>query len=94
MASTFHIVLNIKTPAGFQSFAEFNVCNDRKAASKIFGLLKGDRKVNEKNVLQLDLRENSNGLPVNIELLTCTLEELAENCRIITKEIFKYHTLE
>ena len=45
-------------------------------------------------VLQMDLMETKNNLPVNIKVLGCTLEEMAENCKTIAKETFKIFTLE
>jgi hypothetical protein len=89
MAETsFFIVLNIKTGEGFESCGKFFIGNDRGLANNIFKKLKGDKKVTEKSILTLDLMETSRGLPVNMQVISCTLEELAENCKIITKEIF------
>jgi hypothetical protein len=45
-------------------------------------------------MLAMELMEAVNGLPVNLHMLGCTLEELAHNCKIITKETFKLHNLE
>ena len=42
----------------------------------------------ERNILYFDFMEMQNGLPTNLDLITCTLNELADNCRIITKELF------
>jgi len=39
------------------------------------------------------LMEVKEGLPMNMEVLYCTLEELGENIKTVTKEIFKYVTL-
>jgi len=91
--TTFYIVLNLRTCTGYESFGKFFIGNDKKSAARIFAQLKGQKAVDEKSVLQLDLRETINGLPVNIQMITCSLEELAENCRIITKEIFKMFNL-
>ena len=33
--------------------------------------------------------ETNRGLPLNVQVISCTLEELAENCKTTTKEIFK-----
>jgi hypothetical protein len=44
--------------------------------------------------LQIDLMETRNDLPTNIKVLGCTLEELAENCKVITKVVFKNFVLE
>jgi hypothetical protein len=38
--------------------------------------------------------EIEKGLPVNLDFITCTLNQLAENCRIITKELFKSESFE
>ena len=46
-----------------------------------------------KCILQIDLMETKNNLPVNIKVIGCTLEQLAENCKIITKEVFKMFVL-
>ena len=91
--SNFYIVLNIKTADGFESYGKFFIGNDRKTANSIFQKLKGSKKVSEKSILTLDLTETSHGLPLNMQLISCTLEELAENCKTITKETFKFLNL-
>jgi hypothetical protein len=88
METTFYIVLNMKTPDGLESYGRFNIGNDRQKAYHIFRKLKGDPDTNEKHVLCMELMETVNNLPVNIHMLGCSLNELSENCRIITKEIF------
>jgi len=89
----FYIMLNIRTADGFESYGKFFIGNGRETAYRVFAKLKGSRKINDKSILHLDLMETRNGLPVNIQLISCTLEELAENCKIITKEIFKHFNL-
>ena len=54
----------------------------------------GKNNVNEKTVLYLELMETYNDLPVNMNVLSCTLEELALNCKMITKETFKLINIE
>jgi hypothetical protein len=92
--SNFYIVLNIKTADGFESYGKFFIGNNRRSANSIFQKLKGSKKVSDKSILTLDLMETSHGLPLNIEVISCTLEELAENCKTITKETFKFLNLE
>lgn len=87
--STYYIVLNIRTGSGFECVGKFCLGNNRKTASSIFDSLKGNRNVNEQTILTLDLMELVNELPLSIQMITCTLEELAENCKIITRETFK-----
>ena len=94
MENTFCIKLTIKTAGGHEVFGEFFLGQNRKIADNIFQQLRGDREVDDHNILQLDLMESRNGLPVNIRMMTCDLDELQENCRIITKEMFRVFNLE
>lgn len=83
------MLLSIRTGNGFESFGKFNVGHNRKVAAAIFSQLKGDSVVDEKTILTIDLVETVNDLPLNLQILACTLDELTYNCRIITKETFK-----
>ena len=94
METQFYITLTLKTVKGLESFAKFFIGNNRARAFAIFKQLKGMHEVSEKNVLYIDFLETKEGLPVNLDVITCTLNQLAENCRIITKEIFKLENLE
>ncbi|THU41087.1 hypothetical protein FAM09_02930 [Niastella caeni] len=93
MQTRFYIICHIKTSAGPESYGRFEIGNDRETAAKLFEKLKGDKEVNEQNMLYIELMETSNGLPININILSCTLDQLTENCRIVTKEIFTQHNL-
>ena len=86
--TTFNIRLNIKTCSGFECFGKFFLGNKREFATAIFEQLKGKKDADLKSILQLDLVESINGLPVSIQVVSCSLEELAENCKLITKETF------
>ena len=91
---SFCIELTIRTADGFENYGKFFIGNDKRFAYNIFQKLKGNTEVNDKSFLQLQFIEAQDGLPVNIQLISCSLEELAENCRIITKETFKLLNLE
>jgi len=92
--AVFYIILNLRTCTGYESFGKFFIGNNKRFATDIFAQLKGRREnVDEKSILQFDLMETINGLPVNIQMISCSLEELAENCKIITKETFKLFNL-
>src|SRR5262245_10246294 len=93
METQFHIAMRLKTAAGWENFGKFYIGNDRQLADTIFQNLAG-MEANEKNLLQIDFFEMNNGLPVNLNKLTCTLEQLAENCKLITKELFKLKNLD
>jgi hypothetical protein len=90
----FYIVLNIKTAHGYEGFGKFCLGEDKKAAIRIFNQLAGTDEVDDKTVLHMELRENRHGLPINILMRGCSLEDVAENCRIITRETFKLLNLE
>jgi len=91
--NNFFVVLSIRTAHGFESFGKFNLGNKRKPAVEIFRQLKGNPTVDEKTILTIDLVETVKGLPLNLNILGCTLEELAYNCRVMTKETFKLYNL-
>jgi hypothetical protein len=87
--NTFYILISIRTRDGFESFGKYNVGNNRKTATAIFRQLKGSPDVDLKTMLTMELEETVNGLPINLQMLGCTLEELTNNTKIIVKEIFK-----
>ena len=93
METQFYIRFTLKTHHGWESFAKFFIGNNRQKANVIFNKMKG-MEVSEKNVLQIDFIETVGGLPINLKMLTCTLDQLAENCKLITKELFKLKNLE
>ena len=87
-SNTFHILISVKTREGFESFGKYNLGSNRKTATAIFRQLKGSPDVDQ-TMLTMELEETVNGLPVNLQMLACTLEELAHNTKIIVKETFK-----
>ena len=91
--NTFYVLVSLKTCDGFENFGRFNLGNDRKAAAQVFRQFKGSPDVNEKTVLTIELMETVNALPLNLNILACTLEELSYNTRVIAKETFKLHNL-
>jgi hypothetical protein len=94
METAYYITLNIKTGSGYESFGKFCIGSDKTFAENIFKKLKGSNEVTERNILHMDLVAMRNELPLNVHMISCTLEELTENCRIITCETFKLHNLE
>lgn len=94
MGTGFYIILNIKTATGFEKYGKFFIGEDATIANAIFKTLHGSEEPNERNLLQIDLMEIRHDLPVNVKLLSCTLDEMTDNFRIITKEIFKRFNLQ
>lgn len=91
--TNFYIVENIRTTDGSLAVGKFFVGHNRDAALAIFRKLKGNADVDEKAVLTLELRETRNDLPLDVLMISCTLDEFAENCKIITRESFKFFNL-
>ena len=94
MDTQFHIAFSFKIYGGYKTFAKFFIGDNREIAYAIFKKLKGSDEVNEINILCLDFIETWDGLPKNLKVKSCTLQQLSENCGIITKELFKFDNLE
>ena len=88
-STTFYVLISIRTSDGFERVGKYNLGNNRKTATTIFRQLKGSHDADLKTMLTMELEETMNGLPVNLQMLACTLEELAYNTKIIVKEKFK-----
>lgn len=93
METQFCIVFNLKTPDGWEAFAKFFIGNNRENAQALFAMLKGTVHVQESYPLSIDFMETKNGLPVNLEMINCSLTQLGENTVIITKELFRQQLL-
>ncbi len=91
--NSFYVLLRLRTPDGFESFGKFNLGNKRKTALEIYKQFKGTPAVDDKTLLTIELMETVNELPLNLNILGCTLDELTYNCKIIAKETFKLHNL-
>jgi hypothetical protein len=94
MKTTFYIVLNVKTGNGYESIGKFCIGNNSEFAGKLFLKLLGSPSICEKSVLSLELTETRDGLPFNVQMIGCTLDELAENTKIIARETFKLFNME
>ena len=79
---------------GTNVLANFSWAIIRSPSQPYSNKLKGKKNVDEKSILQLDLMESVNGLPTNMQMISCSLEDLAENCKIITKERFRLLNME
>jgi len=68
---------------------------DTDFAHSVFDSLQGGLTATENVLIRVDLEKNGDGvLPVRLKSKSCTLNQYAENCRIITRDIFKFFTLE
>jgi hypothetical protein len=89
METTYQISLHIKTPSGFKTYGTFELGSDREQALAIFSELRGTAKIAQNSILYMDFSEIRDGIPLPIALIHCTLEDIAFNARIITRDVFK-----
>jgi hypothetical protein len=93
MQTIFYIHISIQTQDGPQGIGRFELGSARDAASSLFRKLKGSHEVNATDMLYIEFMETVNGLPLNIDVLTCDLQELGTNTMLITQEVFRLANL-
>ena len=89
METQLYILLSLKTPAGFKNYGQYFLGNDRETAYALFEELKGNEQIDGPALLHIDLMETVADLPVKIKTISCTLDELAWNCKLIAREVFR-----
>ncbi|MBS1662221.1 MAG: hypothetical protein JST68_14345 [Bacteroidetes bacterium] len=94
MRTTFYIELNMKTAIGFECYGCFDLGYDRDFALNLFSKLEGQPAEGDAGVLQMDLIEKFRGLPVNMQVINCSIEELSRNVKVITRELFRQLSLD
>jgi hypothetical protein len=94
MEKLYCISLNIKTVSGIDTYATYNLGDDKEKAIAIFNQLKGSSILSDQTVLNMDFTEMRNGIPFPITMMDCTFQEVIYNTKIITREIFKNLNLE
>jgi hypothetical protein len=95
METIFKIVVNMRTLEGMAEIGNFFVGNETEFAENMFSSLKGNPVLPGDTKLRLDLiRKEEFLLPVCLKSICCTLDEYAENCKLIARDVFKYFTLE
>ena len=94
METTYFITINMKVPQGMMEVGRFFIGNHKAWAMESFGRLQGESKARKDDVLRLDLLEKHEGMYFLLGQLSCTLELLEQNCKLITIDAFKYFNLE
>ncbi|PWU02499.1 MAG: hypothetical protein C5B52_05410 [Bacteroidetes bacterium] len=72
-----------------ECIATFNLGRNGKLAYELFRKLNGNPEVTEKDPLQMEFIEMQNELPLIVDIISCTLAEIGENSKLITRELFK-----
>lgn len=93
METVFYLLVGCRTAAGFENIARFELGRDRDFAYSVFRKMEGSTESRETDALTIELLEAKGGLPYNVKIISCTLDQLEFNCRMITKEIFMHLSL-
>jgi len=89
MNSRYYIELNMKTGDGFERFGCFDLGDDRGFSVSLFAAMEGRPANEDSGVLHMDLVEKKDGLPMNMQVISCTVEQLGRNLKHLTRELFK-----
>jgi hypothetical protein len=93
MKTQFYILLSFKTLAGYKTYGQYFLGDDRDAVYELFDRLHGSPDI-DRALLHIDLMETVDELPVRIKTICCTLTDLGDNCQLIAKTLFRLKTLE
>jgi len=84
----------MKTWKGIETYGCFSVGASEDFAASLYGSLQGNEEVLPDSVITIDLTRRENGLLFPLGIQHCNYEQLAENVKIITRELFKKLNLE
>ncbi|RRB07843.1 hypothetical protein [Larkinella rosea] len=88
----YYLMVKMKSPNGWVEYGRFYVGDERELANTTFNGLQG--RTQSDGWLRLELMESRGLTQVSLQRIYCSLDELMENCRRITKEVFKQFNLE
>jgi hypothetical protein len=95
MERAYNIVVSIRTPQGMLEVGNFYLGTNEDFANSVFDNLHGDLTADDDALIRRDLeKEAKNMLPVRLKRISCTLNQYAQNCKIITRDVFKFFALE
>lgn len=93
MKTDFDLMISFRTPDGFKPCAQYFLGKDRAFAESVFQQLKGGDDSPDQAILHLDLVETNGAVPVKVKTMGCRLSELCDNCKIVTRELFREHAI-
>ena len=94
LETNYHIVVEMKALTGMREIGSFLISTDREFAFDTFNSLKGKTGFTETQILRLTLLETQGDAKLTIERIGCNLDELADNCKVIIRDAFKFFNLE
>jgi hypothetical protein len=93
MHKTFFIGISMRAPEELIPLARFPIGDDKEFAEELYDSLKGSTTGLNESPLLMEWTEEQLGLPQNLCLKACSLKDVAHNCEVITKALFRKHTL-
>ena len=94
MEIRYELSLKMRTLKGIEEYGCFSIGEDAEFAKNLYALLGGNSELTPDLLITIDLVKWENAVPHPIGILHCNCEQLAENVKIITKELFKQINLE
>lgn len=94
MLNGYRIIVDMLTTEGYVEYCRFFAGEDKETAESLFDALLGIDTEDDTYILRMSLADTNSTLPNILAMRYCKLTELTENCRIITRDIFKYFNME
>ncbi|MBV8251986.1 MAG: hypothetical protein JO154_05200 [Chitinophaga sp.] len=92
MEERFYIDVHFKVANGWITYAKINLGYDQAFANSLFDVLAG--RTLPEGFLRMNLMETKDDFAFLHQSMYCTLPQLAENCMLITKEVFRFYNLD
>lgn len=90
----FIITIDMKVAEGYIEYGRFTINSFQHAAQDIFDQLSGLAYTNNNLLLRLSLIQQGSEPFEVLATKYCTLDELCDNCRLITRALFKCYNLD
>ena len=94
MKTRFYIIVEMKVPDGIVDYGRFYIGDEPEFAHDLFDRLDGHLDPELQFMLHIHLVEKSADASLLKKSKGCSLESFTENCRLITRETFKFLNLE
>lgn len=89
MNKRYAIQFTMRCEQDAECIATFNLGRNATLAYGLFCKLHGNPEVTENDPLQIEFIEMNNELPLIVDIISCTLAQIGENSKLITRELFK-----
>ena len=94
MKTRFYIIVEMKVSDGIVDYGRFYIGDELEFANDLYDRLDAHLDPESQFMLHINLIEKSNGTSVLKQSKGCSLESFTENCRLITRETFRFLNLE